>query len=139
MKKLNKGFTVAEGAVALAVTTIISAAITVLCIYSAKKSPEVYAEFRAYNIAADVVTCFKSACEDGGQSALEDNLSFYSGQSVENTAGSADGYLYYEFNCGNVSVCTYAYLEEKKVTVNLYYASSGGLLYSYTYTAGEEL
>ncbi|MCD8371881.1 MAG: prepilin-type N-terminal cleavage/methylation domain-containing protein [Clostridia bacterium] len=130
----NKGFTLVEGVIALTVITIISAAVTTLCITSSRSTAKLFSRFQATNIAADVVSCFKSACEDTGneQSAFESYLEFYVGETV---SGTESGSVYlYEFTMDMVDAEVTADFVNEEVNINTYHSSLGSSLYSYSYS-----
>ncbi|MCD7729362.1 MAG: hypothetical protein LUI60_05550 [Clostridia bacterium] len=133
-KRKNKGFSLAEGAIALTVITIISASVTVLCMLSAKYTPKLYARFQASNIAADVVTCFKLACEETDQkSSFDSYLEFY----VGNYTVADNGYYTYEFTMDSVSAEVTADFTQEEVTIKTYLGTQDSVLYSYGYSIAD--
>ncbi len=135
MKKYgkNKGFTLVEGVIALTVITIITAAVTTLCIYSAKTTPKLYAKYQASNIAADVVTCFNLACEDDStpSETFKDYLEFYTGiKDITLTQNSNDYSC--EFTMDNVKAEVTANFTDETLQIDTYLSTSGSSLYSYS-------
>ena len=108
-KRNNRGFTLAESVLALAVISIVSVGSLTLIISAQKSTISATQKQQAQLFAADIIACYRVSNDDDGNTFAE-NVKFATGKDITNDTIKLDGnltaYLTTENNTLTVTVKT---------------------------------